>query len=319
MQSGFHRKPDCIFVWFIDGDTIMNYNIRDVRNEYIRRERRRMQMKEMERNNRVAMIAHGVINACMLFISVIGFVEHIVSAPVLVVLILLGIIPVLAEFICWKRDHATKAIKHLSLIGFALFYTVLLFTAQCNMVYAFVIPMMFAVMPYHDVKAFVLINVGTVVENILVVLLGATQGGFGYLGQDAGFIQISVMILLCITSIYATISNQKNTDENIESITAAQDRTEATLREVMEMSSRMETSVADITAELNKLETAFDSTKTAMEEVSAGSGESAAAIQQQTAQTEAIQEKVNTVGEVAETIGNDMEHTIEILDAGKKR
>ena len=177
---------------------------------------------------------------------------------------------------------------------------------------------MFAVMPYHDVKAFALINVGTMIENVLVVLLGATQGGFGYLGQNAGFIQISVMILLCITSIYATISNQKNTDENIESITAAQDRTEATLREVMEMSSRMETSVADITAELNKLETAFDSTKTAMEEVSAGSGESAAAIQQQTAQTEAIQEKVNTVSEVAETIGNNMEHTIEILDAGKE-
>lgn len=177
MQSGFYRKPDCIFVWFIDGDTIMNYNIRDVWNEYSRRERRRIQMKELERSNRVAMIAHGVINACMLFISVIGFVEHIVSAPVLVVLMLLGIIPVLAEFICWKRDHATKAIKHLSMIGFALFYTVLLFTAQCNMVYAFVIPMMFAVMPYHDVKAFALINVGTLIENVLVVLLGATQGG----------------------------------------------------------------------------------------------------------------------------------------------
>ena len=68
-------------------------------------------MKELERSNRVAMIAHGVINACMLFISVIGFVEHIVSAPVLVVLMLLGIIPVLAEFICWKRDHATKSYK----------------------------------------------------------------------------------------------------------------------------------------------------------------------------------------------------------------
>ena len=50
----FSQKTDCIFMWFIDGDTIMNYNIRDVRNEYIRRERRKMQMKEMERNNRVA-------------------------------------------------------------------------------------------------------------------------------------------------------------------------------------------------------------------------------------------------------------------------
>ena len=38
-------------------------------------------MKELERSNRVAMIAHGVINACMLFISVIGFVEHTVSVP----------------------------------------------------------------------------------------------------------------------------------------------------------------------------------------------------------------------------------------------
>ena len=218
-------------------------------------------MKELERSNRVAMIAHGVINACMLFISVIGFVEHTVSVPVLVVLMLLGIIPVLAEFICWKRDHATKAIKHLSLIGFALFYTVLLFTAQCNMVYAFVIPMMFAVMPYHDVKAFALINVGTVVENILVVLLGATQGGFGYLGQDAGFIQISVMILLCITSIYATISNQKNTDENIESITAAQDRAEATLREVMEMSSR-EKNAVDTQAQTEATVSAADSATT---------------------------------------------------------
>ena len=218
-------------------------------------------MKELERSNRVAMIAHGVINACMLFISVIGFVEHTVSAPVLAVLLLLGIIPVLAEFICWKRDHATKAIKHLSLIGFALFYTVLLFTAQCNMVYAFVIPMMFAVMPYHDVKAFALINVGTVVENILVVLLGATQGGFGYLGQDAGFIQISVMILLCITSIYATISNQKNTDENIESITAAQDRAEATLREVMEMSSR-EKNAVDTQAQTEATVSAADSATT---------------------------------------------------------
>ncbi|MFR8844670.1 MAG: hypothetical protein ACLVGL_06240 [Waltera sp.] len=68
-----------------------------------------------------------------------------------------------------------------------------------------------------------------------------------------------------------------------------------------------------------KLETAFDSTKTAMEEVSAGSGSLAAAIQQQTSQTEAIQEKVNTVGEVAETIGSNMEHTIEMRGCRKRR
>ena len=117
-------------------------------------------MKELERSNRVAMISHCVIDICVLIISIAGFVNHTVTAPVLAVLMLLGIVPVLAEFICWKRDHAAKSIKHLSLIGFALFYTVLLFTAQCNMVYAFVIPMMFAVMPYHDVRHLRLLTSG---------------------------------------------------------------------------------------------------------------------------------------------------------------
>ena len=274
-------------------------------------------MKELERSNRVAMVSPFVVNICMLVIGFIGAANKTVTTPALIAMVVLGIGPLAAELFFWKRNHETQAIRHLSTAGFALFYTVMLFTAQCNMVYAFVIPMMFAVMPYHDVRAFVMINVGTVLESILVVILGATRGGFGYLGQDAGFIQIVVMILLCFTSIYATLSNQKNTDENIKEITEAQERTEETLKAVTDMSNRLETSVAEITVELNKLETAFGSTKAAMEEVSMGSQESAVAVQKQTTQTEAIQEKVNAVDATAETIFEDMEQTLSVLDTGK--
>ena len=68
-------------------------------------------MKELERSNRVAMIAHGVINACMLFISVIGFVEHTVSAPVLAVLMLLGIIPVLGRIYLLEEGSCDQSYK----------------------------------------------------------------------------------------------------------------------------------------------------------------------------------------------------------------
>ena len=275
-------------------------------------------MKELERSNRVAMISHSVVNTCMLIISLIGAANNAVSGPALAAMLVFGIGPVAAEWIFWKRNPATGAIRHLSTVGFALFYTVMLFTSQCNMVYVFVIPMMFAVMPYHDVRAFVMINVGTVLESILVVILGATKGGFGYLGQDAGFIQIVVMVLLCFTSIYATMSNQKNTDENIDNIKEAQNRTEATLQEVTDISSRLETSVAEISVELNKLEEASHNTKQAMEEVSVGSQESAIAVQKQTTQTEAIQEKVNAVDAAAGRIHQDMEHTLTVLDTGKQ-
>ena len=275
-------------------------------------------MKELERSNWVAMISHFAVNICMLIFCAAEVKNGTVGIPVLVLMLLFGFGPLIAEVIFWKKSHESKAIKHLVAIGYALFYSIVLFTTESNMVFVFVVPMMFAVMLYHDVKIFVMINVGTVLESILVVILGATTGKFGYLGIEAGIIQIVMMLLLCFVSIYATTANQKSSNENMNDIRDAQERTEATLKSVTEMSNRLETSVAEITVELNKLETAFGSTKMAMEEVSVGSQESAVAVQKQTTQTEAIQEKVNAVDVTAETINKNMEQTLAVLDTGKK-
>ena len=275
-------------------------------------------MKELERSNWVAMISHFVVNICMLIFCVAEAMNGTVKVPIMVLMVLLGAGPLILEVIFWKKDHATGAIKHFVAIGYALFYTVVIFTTECSMVFAFVVPMMFAVMLYHDVKTFVMINVGTVLESILAVILGAATGRFGYLGIEAGIIQIIVMLLLCFVSIFATTANQKSARENMDEIKNAQERTEATLQNVTDMSKRLENSVAEISIELNKLEEAFQNTKQAMEEVSVGSQESAVAVQKQTTQTEAIQEKVNAVDTAAGTINQDMEQTLAVLDTGKK-
>ena len=264
------------------------------------------------------MVSHFAVNICMLIYGVAETVNGAVGVPVLAFMLIFGLGPLVAEVIFWKKSHTSGAIKHLVAIGYALFYSIVLFTTESNMVFVFVVPMMFAVMLYHDVKTFVMINVGTVLESILVVILGATTGGFGYLGIEAGIIQIVMMLLLCFVSIYATTANQKSANENMNDIRDAQERTEATLKDVTDMSNRLETSVAEITVELNKLETAFGSTKAAMEEVSVGSQESAVAVQKQTTQTEAIQEKVNAVDMTAGAINKDMEQTLAVLDTGKK-
>ena len=275
-------------------------------------------MKELERSNWVAMISHFVVNICMLIFCVAEVMNGTVKIPVMVLMVLLGAGPLILEVIFWKKDHATGAIKHFVAIGYALFYTIVIFTTECSMVFAFVVPMMFAVMLYHDVKTFVMINVGTVLESILAVILGAATGRFGYLGIEAGIIQIVVMLLLCFVSVFATTANQKSARENMDEIKNAQEQTEATLKDVTDMSRRLENSVAEISVELNKLEEAFQNTKQAMEEVSVGSQESAVAVQKQTTQTEAIQEKVNAVDTAAGTINRDMEQTLAVLDTGKK-
>ena len=76
---------------------------------------------EMERNNRVAMYAHlieVVIMDIMILAQAFRSGTGITSA---VIISIIGIAPVIAEFITWSRNHENYAIKHLVPIGYAVF------------------------------------------------------------------------------------------------------------------------------------------------------------------------------------------------------
>ena len=157
-------------------------------------EKRRM--SELERINKTSMTSHLIMSVVMLLFCILQTLNGEKTILYLVVMTVLALSPVLGEFIFWKRDHDTAAIKHFVAIGFACFYTVALFTTTCSMVYVFVIHMILVVTLYNDARYSVMINVGTILESIIVVALGAKTGGFGYLGLEAATIQVVVMILV---------------------------------------------------------------------------------------------------------------------------
>ena len=158
-------------------------------------------MTELERVNKTAMISHLLMAGITLIFCIMQAVRDGNRYILLAVITVLALGPVIAEFTLWRKNHETPAIKHLVAIGFACFYSVVLFTTSCNMAYVFVIPMIMVVTLYNDVKYFILINVGTILESIIVVVLGARTGGFGYLGVEAGVIEITVMVMVGILSI----------------------------------------------------------------------------------------------------------------------
>ena len=78
-------------------------------------------------------------------------------------------------------------------------YTVILFTTTNNMLFLYVFPMIVVISVYND-KAYALkVNIGVVIENLLVVILGATTGRFGFRDMSSGVIQI--LAVLCSARI----------------------------------------------------------------------------------------------------------------------
>lgn len=271
---------------------------------------------ELQRNNKTAMITHLIsflIMIIFILLQVLGGSSTILYGVILTVI---GLAPIVMEYIFWKKNKETEAIKHLTAIGFAVFYTICLFTSSTNEVFVFVIPMVFVVSIYNDVKYLVLINIGTILESILVVVLGAVTGGFGFQGADSAIIQIVVMIMVGVYSIYTAKTLLENSKQKIEDIRQSQQQTERLLEENSALSEKLTAGIEEIHNQMDKLSTASKRTTYAMEELAGGAGDTAENVQSQRMQTEAIQNKVEEVSRAAQQINENMQQTMEALEGG---
>ena len=230
----------------------------------------------------------------------------------------MGIAPIIAEYVFWKQNHETSMVKHFMAIGFAIFYTVALFTSTNNMVFVFVIPMILLITIYNDARYSLLINIGTVLESFIVVIVGANTGKFGYTGLDSAIIQVIVMILIGIYSFMSAQVLNINNKNKVEAIKKAQGKTELLLNNISELSQKMESGIEDIHVELDKLNEASSVTQDAMKEVTVGTNDTAEAVQKQLLQTEAIQNRVNMVNEAADNITESMHETLNVLERGNQ-
>ncbi len=275
-------------------------------------------ISEQERNNKVAMLTHTieviVMNLSCLILAFAGK-----RAGILVVFdFVLGFVPVIAEFFFWKRNHETTMIKHLVGYGYAIFYAYSLFTCDNNMVYAFVMPMILMISIFGDIAYSVKINTGGVILCIIMNVVGAKTGAMGYESIDDSIIMIIVIILTAIFSVYSSKTTSTNSRQKINAAEEAHTESEKLLSDMKTISERLHDGIRDIYRELEKLSNASQTTKESMSQLSIGAAETADAVQKQTYQTEAIQNKVGLVTDVTQSITTSMQHTLQVLEEGNR-
>lgn len=271
---------------------------------------------EMERNNRVAMYAHlieVIIMDIMILAQAFRSGTGITSA---VIISIIGIAPVIAEFITWSRNHENYAIKHLVPIGYAVFYTFVLFTSSSIAMFTFALPMIFVVSLYNEFRLMFLVNFGVILESIIAVILGAKTGGYGYLGTNVAAIQITTVVITGVYACVLALTTKANAQQKVDNISEAKEKSEELLHEISEMSATLQNGISEIYTDLEKLSTASKATQATMGEVANGASDTADAVQNQLEQTEVIHQKVTLVDDASSEISESMSKTLEILSQG---
>ena len=272
------------------------------------------EITELERSNKTCMAAHIATDTVMLLLLVLQAVTRGINPLVLAISFVLGIVPVTAEIIFWRRSHNTAAIKHLVGNGFAVFFTFYIYTSTTFMASLFVIPMILVISVYNDKKYSLMVNTGVVLEIIILAALGINKHMYSYPDNDTAAIHIIFVTLTYITS--STLSS--NEKKRLNDIKASQKKTEQLLNDISELSEKVTAGIEYIHKELDLLNESSAATASAMQDVSSGALDTANAVQQQLIQTEAIQQQVSTVSSISGTVQDSMKHTMAVIDGGMK-
>lgn len=270
------------------------------------------------RNNRLAMIAHLSDVSVMTVFWIYQTVSGTQTWLFCILALILGLAPIIAELLSYKKNPETHFIKHSCAIGFAIYFTFTLYTSTNHQVFLFVLPMILSISCYGDTRYTILINIGVLIELVILFAIGITSGRYGYNNFLTGIIQIAAMLTFAFDSYYTTRTLNRNMESRLQKTKASKERAEALVHEMSDLSTHVNEEITSIYSALDQLNVSAGQTKMAMMEVSSGATETANAVQEQTSQTQAIQEKVNLVDAASQEIRSSMQHTIDVVEEGNE-
>lgn len=273
---------------------------------------------EKSRSNHFAITCHTImVSIIIVAYGIETFVKGDRQWWYFLTVVALGIAPVIAEQVVYRKKKDAGRVKYSVGYGFLCLYAFLLFTASNPLTFTYIMLIIMVICVFNDIKYAIGVNIITVILNIIQVIIGGVTGGLGYTTLAGAEIQVIIMILMAAFSISMTKVLDANNNQKLETIKKQQEEEEIRFNNTIQIVSRMTANINDIYARIEEISESTDNTRNAMEEVSKGSSDTSAAVQNQIVQTQNIQGNLSEVDAASKTLTNEMNLTKNEIESGK--
>ncbi len=268
--------------------------------------------------NKTAIVEQIILVSIIALAYLIEFIKHNRGIGYTLIVIALCFVPVIAAVVIYNKNKDTEeGVMRTLGIGFTVLYGFVLFTAQNDHVYTYVMPMLIILLLFNQMRFITIIGIGQVVFNIIAVMINV----FHYhRTETADITSYEIQVLLTIVCAAFFIAVSKIT-ANISDIRAARlnlekEKTDELLAKVLDATKNMAGNIETVEGKITELNESMGRTVDSMSEVSSGTNESAEAIQRQLVKTEEIQGYIDSVQNATVVIGDSMENTMNAIDEG---
>lgn len=229
-----------------------------------------------------------------------------------------AIIPSVVTALIYMKDKGSFLIKHISCIGFAVLYSLVMLTTDNPFVFVEVLPMIIVVTLYNDIRLSVLTDFGVLVLNIAQVALFFKNGLYTMENNTQVEIQILSIIVICVFSVYTTMVSNTNSKLELKNMEEQKVLVEKMFEKTRNAAGQMAANIDDINDRASQLKQAMQETQQNMNEINIGSTDTAQAVQNQLEQTENIKKRIENVAEGSGAIIESIKNTKNAIDEGSE-
>lgn len=278
-----------------------------------------MNFSEKKYVNKTAIMGHTIIDSILFAAYLLEVLKGSRTIGYFAVFALMTVIPVVAEWLIYARNPESGVIKHLMGITYGILYFFVIFTTTSLLPFTYAFPMFIVIILYMDPRFNILIGVFASCGNLAYVVYHAMTVGYTKAEIPDVEIRIAVTVLMAVFMIFVAIAVTKVNNMKLKQIQDQTDETGRLMSNILATSQDMITDITEVSRQMTGLEDSVVKVHDAMQEVSAGSAETAESVQIQIQRTEQIQTYIGNVKNTTAQIDQNVHDTVNKVAAGREQ
>ncbi|MBQ7765603.1 MAG: hypothetical protein IJ397_02040 [Lachnospiraceae bacterium] len=227
------------------------------------------------------------------------------------------LVPPVIGWIMYKIKKDNAIIRYVLGVGFLVFYSYLMFNTTSALAFCYIAVAFIVLIVYVDMKLSIVMSVYAFLLNVAVIIKMAVTAGLSAEQISNTEIQIAFLIFMSVFGIVSISKVAQIGKVTADKADEQRVQSEKLLQTTLEVATSITGSIEVAATETDTLGKAIEATKYAMEDLSGGAGDTAAAIAEQQCSTEEIDGYIKGVGssteEIVAEIGNT-EDSINVAD-----
>ena len=198
-----------------------------------------MNFSEKKYANRTAMIGHTMIDTVLFLAYLLEVFKGSRTIGYFMVFAVMTVVPVVVEWMIFKKNPESEAIKHIIGITYGILYLFVIFTTNSLTPFTYAFPMFIVIILYMDVRFNILISIFAFLGNVIYIVYYALTVGYASAEIPDVEIRIASTFLTAVFMIITTIAVTRVNDYKLRQIQDKTDETSELMGNVLMSSQEM--------------------------------------------------------------------------------